>query len=77
MVDCTFGGGGHSVKLLNEHPKNLRILGTDLDSSMIEHCSLEYTDLIKKKKLALKHLNYANLSLINIKETFNLKTAVK
>jgi 16S rRNA C1402 N4-methylase RsmH len=30
MFDGTFGGGGHSIKLLNEH-KNLKILGTDMD----------------------------------------------
>ena len=30
MFDGTFGGGGHSIQLLNEH-KNLKILGTDLD----------------------------------------------
>ena len=44
---------------------------------MIEHCSQEYKELLKKKKLALVHSNYANLPLINLKEAFNLKTAVK
>ena len=77
MVDCTFGGGGHSIKLLSEHPKNLKILGTDLDESMIEHCSNEYEQLIRKKKLALVHSNYANLPLINLNHSFNLKSAVK
>ena len=77
MVDCTFGGGGHSIKLLSEHPKNLKILGTDLDHSMIEHCSNEYEQLINKKKLALVHSNYANLPLINLNHSFSLKSAVK
>jgi 16S rRNA C1402 N4-methylase RsmH len=35
MVDCTFGGGGHSIKLLNKHPLNLRILGIDIDQNVI------------------------------------------
>ena len=29
-VDVTFGGGGHSALLLNQH-KNLKVLGTDMD----------------------------------------------
>jgi 16S rRNA C1402 N4-methylase RsmH len=37
MVDGTFGGGNHSVPLLLKHP-NLRVLGTDLDSKVMEHC---------------------------------------
>lgn len=41
MADCTFGGGGHSIQLLNDQPK-LKVLGCDLDPNMIEHCSLEY-----------------------------------
>ena len=76
MADCTFGGGGHSIQLLNDQPK-LKILGCDLDPNMIEHCSLEYKDLIKKKRLALVHSNYVNLPRINIAQAFNRKTSTK
>jgi 16S rRNA (cytosine1402-N4)-methyltransferase len=45
MFDGTFGGGGHSVTLLDSH-KNLKILGTDLDYGVLEQCRHEYADLI-------------------------------
>ena len=77
MADCTFGGGGHSIKLLEENPSNLKILGTDLDPVMIENCSLEYSDLIKKKKLALVHSNYVHLPHINIGKSFGRKVTTK
>jgi len=35
MFDGTFGGGGHSIRLLEEH-KSLKVLGTDLDSSSLD-----------------------------------------
>jgi 16S rRNA (cytosine1402-N4)-methyltransferase len=76
MLDCTFGGGNHSIKLLNEH-KNLKILGTDLDFDVMEQCKLEYSDLISKKRLALFHSNYVNAPAININKAFGRKTVVK
>ena len=35
MADCTFGGGGHSSKLLDLN-SNLRVIGVDLDPEIIE-----------------------------------------
>lgn len=35
MFDGTFGGGGHSVPLLETH-SNLKVLGTDLDENLLE-----------------------------------------
>ena len=77
MADCTFGGGGHSVNLLRQHPSNLKILGCDVDYDIIEHCSYEYSDLIKKRKLALIHSNYVYLPRINVGRAFNRKTTTK
>ncbi|TNV80245.1 hypothetical protein FGO68_gene9924 [Halteria grandinella] len=34
FLDCTFGGGNHSVPLLEKH-QNLRVLGLDLDSKVM------------------------------------------
>jgi 16S rRNA C1402 N4-methylase RsmH len=45
MLDCTFGGGGHSIKLLQEN-KELRVLGVDLDSRILEQCRERYAELI-------------------------------
>jgi 16S rRNA C1402 N4-methylase RsmH len=46
MFDGTFGGGGHSIRLLNAH-KTLKILGTDMDYHVLEQCKLEYIKLIE------------------------------
>lgn len=46
MADCTFGGGNHSVPLLNKYA-NLRVLGVDLDEQVLEACQDNYKDLIK------------------------------
>lgn len=35
MLDCTFGGGNHSVPLLEKH-NLLRVLGVDLDSKVMD-----------------------------------------
>ena len=76
MFDGTFGGGGHSAALLRRHP-NLKVLGTDLDESLLEHCRLEYADLVKARRLALKHCNFVNIPAIDLKKEFNRKITVK
>ena len=77
MVDCTFGGGGHSIQLLKQHPKKLKILGTDLDQAVLEQCSYEYDELIKKKKLALVHSNYVYVPEINVASAFGRRVSTK
>ena len=77
MVDCTFGGGGHSIGLLKQHPRNLKILGTDLDYGVVQQCTYEYDEYIKKKKLAIVHSNFVNLPLINVAKAFGRKVSTK
>jgi 16S rRNA (cytosine1402-N4)-methyltransferase len=72
MFDGTFGGGNHTVPLLQEH-KQLRALGTDLDEAVMDQCKLEYADMIKSKRLALVHSNYVNIPAIDLKEAFKRK----
>ena len=76
MFDGTFGGGGHSVQLLNEH-KNLKILGTDLDQNLLDQCRLEYSGLIEKRRLALEHTNFVNIPAIDLKKAFNRKITIR
>lgn len=52
MFDGTFGGGNHSIPILEEN-RNVRILGTDLDRSTLTQCEMEYEKYIKRKSLAL------------------------
>ena len=60
MADCTFGGGNHSVPLLEKH-SDLRVLGIDLDQKVLSECKTQYLDLIKDRRLALEHSNFVNL----------------
>jgi 16S rRNA C1402 N4-methylase RsmH len=66
MFDGTFGGGNHSVPLLETH-RNLKIMGTDLDLEVLTQCREEYAKLIASKRLALEHTNFVNIPLIDLK----------
>mmetsp|Transcript_16951 Transcript_16951/g.26100 ORF Transcript_16951/g.26100 Transcript_16951/m.26100 type:complete len:133 (+) Transcript_16951:151-549(+) len=77
MADCTFGGGGHTIKLLQQHTKNLRILGTDADLEIVEQGTYAYQDFIKRGKLGLVHSNYVHLPDLNLKKVFRGKVQPK
>ena len=66
MFDGTFGGGGHSVRLLQEH-QNLKVLGTDLDYGLVEQCRHEYAKPIQQRRLALVHSNFVNIPAVDLK----------
>lgn len=76
MVDCTFGGGNHSVPLLLEYP-NLRVLGVDMDYKVLKECEDAYNDLIERKRLGLVHSNYVHIPSIDIKKLFKRKITMK
>ena len=76
MFDGTFGGGGHSVSLLNKH-RNLKVLGTDLDYHVLEQCRNEYEPLVKQRRLALEHSNFVNIPAIDLKKAFQRKITTK
>ena len=76
MFDGTFGGGGHSKMLLDQH-KQLKILGTDMDYHVLENCREEYQQYIKSRRLALVHTNFVNIPAINLKEVFQRKITTK
>ncbi|CDW88612.1 s-adenosyl-methyltransferase [Stylonychia lemnae] len=76
MLDCTFGGGNHSVPLLRKH-QALKILGTDLDSKTLDVCRVQYSDLIKEKRLALEHMNFVNSFGVDPRGSFKQRFGVK
>jgi 16S rRNA (cytosine1402-N4)-methyltransferase len=77
MLDCTFGGGNHSIPLLRQH-KNLRVLGVDLDSKVLEQCRDQYEEeFIDSKRLALEHSNYVHVPHIDVKGAFRKKIGIK
>jgi len=77
MLDCAFGGGNHSIPLLRQH-KNLRVLGVDLDSKVLEQCRDQYEEeFIDSKRLALEHSNYVHVPHIDVKGAFRKKIGIK
>ena len=55
----------------------MKVLGTDLDKNVVDQCSLEYMDYIKKKRLAIVHSNFVHLPTINVGQAFNRKVSTK
>ena len=76
MFDGTFGGGGHSNMLLNQH-KKLKVLGTDMDFNVLQQCRIEYAKLIQSRRLALVHTNYVNIPALDLKKEFQRKITTK
>lgn len=75
MLDCTFGGGNHSVPLLKKHT-SLRVLGVDLDTKVMNACREQYSEMIASKRLALEHSNYVHSQHIDVKAAFKKRIGV-
>ena len=58
FVDCTFGGGGHALALLQKVRPRGKVVGIDLDERAIADFSPKPSDLI------LVHDNYKNINQI-------------
>ena len=59
-VDCTFGGGGHSLFLLNKY-KNINIIAFDQDTDSLKRFN-ENPELIKfKDRITFCHDNFRNI----------------
>jgi len=59
-VDCTFGGGGHSLFLLNKY-KNINIIAFDQDTDSLKRFN-ENPELIKfKDRIIFCHDNFRNI----------------
>lgn len=76
MLDGTFGGGNHSVPLLDKYPA-LRVLGTDLDPKTLDQCKEHYKEKIRLKQLALLHENFVNSFDIDPRAAFYKKFSMK
>ena len=57
-VDCTFGGGGHSGRILSS-VRNVRVIGIDRDEDAIRNGEEKFGS---DKRLTLVHDNFANVS---------------
>jgi 16S rRNA (cytosine1402-N4)-methyltransferase len=61
IVDATFGGGGHSRRLLETLGDNVRILGFDRDPAAIEHAQPMIDDGEIGDRLEVVNRNYREL----------------
>ncbi len=61
IVDCTFGGGGHSKEILIRH-KNIKIIGLDRDFDAVERGREIMEEF--KNRLNLYHRNFKDLPLL-------------
>lgn len=61
IVDCTFGGGGHSREILIRH-KNIKIIGLDRDFDAVQRGSVIMEEF--KNRLNLYHRNFKDLPLL-------------
>jgi 16S rRNA (cytosine1402-N4)-methyltransferase len=62
FVDCTFGGGGHTIAILKENGPKGKVLGIDQDPELISSYKLRVTSF--KKRLILVCGNFADLKKI-------------
>lgn len=58
LVDCTFGGGGHSSALLQA--SEAKVLGLDQDQQALKAGESKFSDSISKGRLELRHINFSD-----------------
>ncbi|MCO5143390.1 MAG: 16S rRNA (cytosine(1402)-N(4))-methyltransferase RsmH [Oligoflexia bacterium] len=59
-VDCTFGGGGHTLSIL-QRKSDSKVIAFDLDKESFERSSEKFTDYIKSGRIHFVHANYSQL----------------
>ncbi|MGE4232582.1 MAG: 16S rRNA (cytosine(1402)-N(4))-methyltransferase RsmH [Bacteriovoracia bacterium] len=64
VLDATFGGGGHSVALLEAYP-DIKIVGCDQDERSLHRAKEKYADFLIQNRLQLVHSNFADLKQRN------------
>ena len=68
FIDCTIGGGGHALAILEKTQPDGKLLGIDADPNQIENCKLKIENF--KKRIILVADNFANLKTIVKRERF-------
>ena len=70
FIDCTIGGGGHSLAILEKTSPQGKILGIDLSKEAIEGLKSEIRNPKSENRLVLVNDNFANLKKIIEKYNF-------
>lgn len=69
FIDCTVGGGGHTLAILEKNLPKGKVLGIDADAEMITNLTTEVSPEFRKR-LVLACDNFANLKEIVVREKF-------
>ena len=68
-IDCTFGGGGHSKKILENLDKNAKLIGFDQDNDVIKNAEMiddsRFTFIKSNFKYICNFLDYLNIDYID------------
>src|SRR4030042_2146445 len=70
FIDCTFGGGGHALALLEKNGPQGMVLGIDADPQLLKTAKDNIQNTEYKNRLVLSCGNFANLKEIAGKEKF-------
>lgn len=76
FIDCTVHEGGHSLAILEKTKPKGKVLGIDLDKSVVEKLKLKIKDTEFAGRLVVAHGNYADLKNIAEKNGFNKVSGV-
>src|ERR1035437_7849398 len=64
VLDCTFGGGGHSAEICRRYP-NVKIIALDQDKSAFEKAKSKFKNL--KCDISFANINFKDLDKENLK----------
>jgi 16S rRNA (cytosine1402-N4)-methyltransferase len=70
FIDCTIGGGGHALAILEKTAPKGKILGIDWDQEMIKSLKSKVESLKLSRRLILVNDSFVNLKKIVEKENF-------
>jgi 16S rRNA (cytosine1402-N4)-methyltransferase len=69
IVDATYGGGGHSRRLLNALGSNVRILAFDRDPDAIAETETRSTDTGPRDRLQIVNRNFGDMEEVLIEQS--------
>lgn len=70
IVDATFGGGGHTRKILEALPENFKVLGLDKDINAVKNGEIHLKSFIDSGRLKIHHLSFGKFSKEIFKSLF-------